>query len=409
MHHKKAMFILPCMKGGGAERVAALLANEFHHMGIETSFLLTSCTPEEVVRIDLEESVPLNLLSEIPIKEHWFKRLFRKMIRICSSVVCRVYEKLEKAVPAYWAYLSFWSQYRNEIQKLRSIMASDPNLCVISFLQPSIPMTVLAARGLSNRVLISERGDPCRLMKKRYGWNFIKKYYKRVDAAVFQTCDAQDTYPECISKKGTVIPNPIKVDLPKPYYGRRNRNITTFCRISAQKNLQLLLEAFALLHGEHPDYILRIIGDSLNTEGDAIKKQLDAYIAEHQLDAAVQFEPFNADIHKDIIRDAMYVNSSDYEGISNAMLEAMAIGMPVVCTDCPIGGANQTIVDGVNGLLVPVNDIQAMYKAMKRVVEEPDLASRLSINAAKLREELALSKIARKWMELLEDGADLSD
>lgn len=401
MQSKRVMFVLPCMKGGGAERVAALLANEFHKAGIETSVVLTSSTPESVIRVDLDEAVPLKCLCDVPTKENIFGFLGRRIAHICSATVCKCYEKLKKAVPASWAYLSFWSQYGNEIKKLRSILRKDPELRVISFLQPSIPMTVLAARGLPNRIIISERGDPRRLMKKRYGYKFVEKFYSRADRVVFQTFDAKNAYPECISKKGVVISNPIKADLPLPYSGERNKNITTFCRISAQKNLPVLFEAFWMLNRDHPEYKLRVIGDALNEEGVQIEAQLKQFVRERGLMNTVVFEPFMTNVHEAMISDAMYVNSSDYEGISNAMLEAMAIGLPVVCTDCPIGGAKSTITDGVNGLLVPIGDSERLYQAMKRLVENPDFAESLSKNATTLREELKLNRIAQEWLELL--------
>ena len=106
-------------------------------------------------------------------------------------------------------------------------------------------------------------------------------------------------------------------------------------------------------------------------------------------------------VHEAVIKDAMYVNSSDYEGISNAMLEAMAIGMPVVCTDCPIGGAKATINNGENGLLVPIQNPEALASAMNRMIEDNELADKLSHNASQIREELSLDKITEKWMQLL--------
>ena len=238
-------------------------------------------------------------------------------------------------------------------------------------------------------------------MKKRYGRKFIEKYYTRADAAVFQTYDAKDVYPEAIADKGTVIFNPLKPDLPEPYHGERNKNITTFCRISNQKNLPLLVEAFEKVHQEYPDYILRIIGDAPNDEGKQVLRTINKMIADYGIQDSVLIEPFNANVHEAIIRDTIYVNSSDYEGISNAMLEAMAIGMPVVCTDCPIGGAKATITDGVNGLLVPIQDADALYLGMKRIIEDNTMSKALSENASKLREDLSLETIAHKWMDLL--------
>lgn len=392
------MMVMPVMKGGGAERVAALLMNEFHRCGYDVKFLLTSSASEEVINRDLDEHIPLILLQEQLSDKKDYKM---KATRIYSSLFSKIFEGFKKPVPAHFAYWSFVSQYKEEIEGLRSIMEQNPDMAVIAFLQPSIPMVLLAAKGLPNRIIISERGNPERLMKNRYGKPFIEKYYKRADRVVFQTEEAKKTYPKEIAEKGVVILNPIKSDLPEPYHGERNKTITTFCRISKQKNLPLLIEAFALFHKGFPDYSLKIIGDAINEEGIAVQQALKNEIQQLGLEDYVKIYPFRADVHKDVIRDAIYVNSSDYEGISNAMLEAMAIGMPVVCTDCPIGGAHAAIEDGVNGMLVPVQDAEAMYTAMRSIIEDDEFASKLSRNAADIRNTLSLENIASQWMELL--------
>ena len=393
--------VMPVMKGGGAERVASLLMNEFHRCGHEVQFLLTSSSYEEVVRTDLIEEIPLVLLQEQLKKESKMVNVLIKGLRVSSSVFCRVFETFKKPVPAYFAYLSFVSQYGKEIKQLRQILKENPNLTVIAFLQPSIPMVVLAARGLPNRIIISERGNPERLMKKRYGKNFIRKYYDRVHTAVFQTEEAMKSYPTSVGKKGVVISNPIKSDLPEPFMGERNKNITTFCRVSLQKNLPMMISAFAMLNKEYPEYKLRIIGDALNEEGIKVQESIEKQIKELRLENSVELLPFSSNVHEEILEDFMYVNSSDYEGISNAMLEAMAIGLPVVCTDCPIGGAHVTIQNEENGMLVPVRDDTAMYTAMKKIVTNRELAERLAFNAVKIRETLSLSNIVKQWMNLL--------
>lgn len=392
------MMVMPVMKGGGAERVAALLMNEFHKSGCQVEFLLTSSSEEEVIRTELDEEIPLVLLQDKIKKNSNFKT---KMLKLYSSIFCRMFEAFRRPVPSHFAYVSFVAQYENEIQTLREKMKSDPEMTVITFLQPAIPMVLLAARGLPNKIIFSERGNPERLMKHRYGKKFIEKYYTRADVAVFQTEDAKKQYPICIQEKGIIIPNLVKADLPQSYHGKKNKNITTFCRISLQKNLPMLVEAFAKLYQEYSEYKLRIIGDTLNKEGEEVKKSLVQQIRKDGLEEVVEFLPFSKNVHEKIIRDAMYVNSSDYEGISNAMLEAMAIGMPVVCTDCPVGGARSVIKDKENGLLVGVNDVEGMYLAMKEIIENTKLAEKLSTNASKLREQLSIQNIAKRWMDLI--------
>ena len=394
---------MPHMVGGGAERVAAQIMNKLNERGYDTRFVLTTAKKNEVVRSDLNEKTELILLTEEMKAETTSQKRLHLPARAYSTVLGKIYEKQDKYVPASIGKATIEWQYHREITWLRRYLQDNPDMTVIVFLQPSIPMVLLAAQGLPNKIIISERADPNRLMKKRYGKPFIEKYYTRADVAVFQTDDAKSVYPEAVSAKGTVIPNPLKDKLPEPYHGKRNKNITTFCRISNQKNLPLLVEAFSKVYSDHPDYALRIIGDAPNDEGEQVLKTINAQIERLKLKGAVKFVPFMANVHESIIKDAMYVNSSDYEGISNAMLEAMAIGMPVVCTDCPIGGAKATITDGVNGLLVSIQDAEALTKAINCVIEEDGLAEKLSNNACKLRDKLSLDRITDQWISLLGD------
>ena len=398
---KKVLMLMPHMVGGGAERVAAQLINQMTDNGVDTKFILSADKRTNVVRSDLNDDIPLFLLREEMPKEALFGKIGNKVRTVFFSLLCKIFEMFKRPVPAVFAERFMSSQYNREILFMRGLMLAEPDLTVIAFLQPTIPIALLSGKGLPNRIIISERADPNRLMKKRYGRKFIEKHYKRADVTVFQTEESKKVYPKCISDKGVVIPNPLKLGLPEPYHGERNKSISTFCRISNQKNLPLLIDAYAMLHKEHPDYSLRIIGDAPNSEGIEVLDTIKKKVTNYNLQDSVVFGPFSANVHESIIKDAMYVNSSDYEGISNAMLESMAIGMPVICTDCPIGGARATITDGENGLLVPVQDAEALYQAILRVIEEKDLADNLSLNAIKIREELSLDRMTEKWMSLL--------
>ena len=110
---------------------------------------------------------------------------------------------------------------------------------------------------------------------------------------------------------------------------------------------------------------------------------------------------FSSDIHEKMRDAAMFVSSSDYEGISNSMLEALAMGVPTVVTDCPVGGARLMIQDGVNGVLVPVGDADAMYQGMKKVIEDADFAERIAVEAYKVRERYPIEKVSEMWIDLM--------
>ncbi len=402
MNNKKQLiFVMPVMKGGGAEKVATLLLNEFNKNGYECELVLTNSDRNEIVDRGLNSDIKLTVLREAFPKNGVFKKIFIILFRLFASLICKIPETLGKKVSSHSAYLSFKAQYYNELYALRGIFKSNPDSSILSFLQPSIPLTLLASKGLPNKVVVSERADPYRLLKKRYGYNFIKKYYQRADAVVFQTNDAKVAYPDNISVKGTVIFNPINDKLPEPYHGGREKYVTTFCRISRQKNLPVLVKAFAEFRKKFTDYRLKIIGEPQNDDDRAALDETKALADKLGITEYIDFLPFSAQVHELVIRDAMYVNSSDYEGMSNAMLEAMAIGMPVVCTDCPIGGANAVINNNENGILTQVGNAEEMCEAMKKIASDKAFADKLSKNAAEIRNNLSLENTAKKWMELL--------
>ncbi len=398
---KKILLVMPHMIGGGAERVGSLLMNAFDKRGYSTEVLLTSDRQGDVVRCDLGDETALTLLpEELPAESAGDKIKYGVLLKLWAQVFCNLFELLRRPVPADLAKASLFVQYRREIAWLRAKLKKEPETAVIAFLQPAIPIALLAARGLPNRVIFSERGNPERLMKKRYGRKFIEKYYLRADAAVFQTGAARDVYPAAVAAKGAVIPNPLKPGLPEPYAGPREDRVVTFCRISADKNLPLLVEAFARFRETHPTYTLRIFGDAAGDDGKKTERELRDLIRARGLEHAAAMLPFRPDVHNEILRDAMYVNSSDTEGMSNAMLEAMAIGLPCVCTDCPVGGARAAIRDGENGLLTPVGDADAMVRAMTRIADDPELSGRLSAEAAKMSGRLSTDAVAEQWVKL---------
>ena len=109
------------------------------------------------------------------------------------------------------------------------------------------------------------------------------------------------------------------------------------------------------------------------------------------------------DLEIEIPKGEVYAYSSDYEGMPNSLLEAMAMGMPVVATDCPCGGPRAVIEDGKNGFLIPVGDEDALADRICRLIEDKDLAKSFGIEARKIEEKASIDAIFRQWKDYLEE------
>lgn len=286
-------------------------------------------------------------------------------------------------------------RYLQEIKNTIGILKQRPDATVVSFIVASIFICGVASFFVKNRIVVSERNNPkeCpagKLQQKLRDWAFY-----HADVCVFQTEDAMRMFPKRVQNKGIIIPNPINGKLPKPYTGERRKVIVTACRLHPQKNLPMLIDAFAKLYKKYPDYKLEIYGQGKE------QKRLESQIKELGLKGAVSLPGFAENIHQKMYDAMIYVSSSNYEGISNSMLEALGMGIPTVVTDCPAGGARMVIQNGINGLLVPIGDTNALYRAMKKIIENKNFMEKISKEAAKIVNEYPLEKISQRWIEVM--------
>ena len=281
------------------------------------------------------------------------------------------------------------------IFKIRKILKRNKESTIIAFEYFVNMQTIIANLFLKNKLIISERADPNITGNGKIIRRLRNFLYKYTDILVCQTDEAKEYFPKKVQEKTVVIPNPIMPNLPKRYEGERRKEIVTFCRIVKQKNLPMMIEAFEKLLYDYPDYKLLIYGDGPE------KEHIREIIKQKKLQEKIELKEFVQNIHELVVDCCMFVISSDYEGISNSMLEAMGMGLPTIATDCPCGGARMMIKNNENGILIPVGDTISLYKAMKQVIDNPDFAERLSKNATKINDRLEQNKICKKWIDLI--------
>lgn len=277
---------------------------------------------------------------------------------------------------------------------LRRKLIDDEISTLIAFgWQPSIH-AVIAVRGLSIKLIVSERNNPFSEPSNLI-WRSLRNWaYKKADYLVCQTEDAREYFSKRASR---VILNPLKSNLPNCCLDEeRTKTIINFCRLHKQKNLPMLINGFKIFSETFPDYKLIIYG-----EGE-LRDELIKMIDLHGLKDTAYILPFESNIHERIKNAGIFVSSSDYEGLSNSMLEAMALGIPSVVTDCPVYGARMVIENGVNGLLIPMNDPKTLAEVLIKLASDDELRLCIGKEGSLIRDKLSINSIGNQWIDIIE-------
>lgn len=344
----KIIFVIPNMTGGGTERVISLLANEYVSRGIDVDIMMFA---GEQSAYPLEPQVKIFCVSK---QSHG-----NPLIQL------------------------------SRLWNMRKYFRKNKGSYIFSFSVMGTVFSAVAGYGLSCPMFVSERNDPRR---GRQGWMRDFAYKRAVKIAV-QTKECIEYFPEFLQKKIVVIPNPVDLSLPEPVYAPRSKTVVFVGRLHKQKNPGLLIVAFSEFVQEFPEYELHIFGQG-ELEEELKRKVISLGIADK-----VVWHGFCKDVRARIVDAGMYVLSSDFEGISNSMLEAMAMGIPVIATDCPIGGSAAYIENEVNGILIPVGERDKLIEAMKKLATDKEFAQQISHNGAKVREKYPISVIADRMLE----------
>lgn len=291
------------------------------------------------------------------------------------------------------------TRFIKRVKALRDIIKEEEPDLVLSFCSKENVRCSLSMRGLSIPLLVSVRSNPIEHYSSRL---LTKTIAGRADGWVFQSKDAQSYFGEKVSVKSRIITNPID----KKYFDVKADNcaekdeirIVTAGRISKPKNQVHLVNSFISIANKYPHAHLYIYGkDDKDGSSDAILKILqgsDCADRIHLMGACSNW----AD---EIINSDIFVMTSVFEGMPNALMEAMVVGLPCISTDCPCGGPASLIEDGVNGRLVPMYEIKPLADAMEELINDRQKRIDFGREALKIRESVETGMVYRQWKDYM--------
>ena len=361
---QKIAFHLNSLQQGGAERVVSNLANRFAKEGYEGVIATEWYGTDEFALDQKVRRVHVGLT-----KEDEDRSRISKMLR--------------------------------RIWYLRRFMKKEKPDVVVAFTRGVLYRALAAGIGTGIPVVISVRTDPVGHYDKKADKLRIPLLFPHAAGCVFQTEGAKAFFAPYLQENSRIILNPLNpkyVGVPEPAV--RTKNVVQSGRLVDFKNQPMLIRAFLKVHEKHPDYTLKIYGPDSK---DGTKEILESIIHENHAEDFVKLMGGSNTLEKDLADAALYAFSSDWEGLPNALMEAMALGLPVVSTDCPCGGPKTLIEDGVNGLLVPIMDEKAMTDGILRLIEDRELAERLGREARKISERANEDAVFEQWQTYLQE------
>lgn len=362
------LFVLYSLRGGGAERVTSILANHWASEGHEITLVTFTGTTDDFYELDPEiRRIRINLTS------------------LSTGPIAAIGFNLER------------------ILALRKLLLTEQPDVAISMMSTANVLLAIASLGLRRLIKLgSERIHPPELPLGRT-WSFLRWFsYGFLDAIVAQTkLSAVWIRSHTLSRRVVVIENPLS-----PFFSNRpplvspaelvmphERLLLAVGRLDYQKGFDLLLEAFSTIAAAHPSWKLVILGEGKD------RHLLECMRLKAGLEHRVALPGWAGNISEWYHRANLFVLSSRFEGFPNVLAEAMAAGLPVVSTNCPTGPGD-LVIDGVSGLLVPVNDPVGLAQVLDTLMADDMARQALATEARRLSARLELGSIATNWERL---------
>lgn len=356
---KKIILYIDYMQRGGAQRVMNNLANYFVSQKIDTI-----------------------LINDFEIEDK------TKEYKVCQDVK-RYYLDKKNSNRVKKNFL--------RVNRLRKIIKHEKPDIVISFLGPPNFRMLVSTIGIRVKKIVSVRNDPY----KEYGKG-IKKLitngiFLLANGCIFQTEEAAMYFSQAIRNKSCVIYNPVDKRFYMEKYIGDNKEIIMVGRLHHQKRPELLLEAFAKISNKFTDYYISYYGTGY------LQAYLQSLIKELKIENRVFFRGQTDEIEAKLSHAKVFVLASDYEGMPNALMEAMAVGVPCISTDCPCGGPKEIIRNSKQGILITCGNVDELAFALEKILGNQTLQKTLSFNAKERAEEFYPDIIFGQWYEYLKN------
>lgn len=363
----KLLFFISSLQCGGAERVCITLCNHWAARGWD------------VTLATFDDGSEPPFFQPSPGVRHVTLGLQRRSTGLVHSV----------------------ANNARRIAKLRTFVRAERPERILSFIDATNVLAILAAAGTGIPVVVAERVDPARHEISR-AWKVLRRLvYSKAFAIAVQTRSIAAYFPSSWRNRIAVIPNPVPDvtgSTAPTRLERTRRTIVGMGRLERQKGFDLLIRAFGSVAAKRPDWDLLILGEGSEREA------LAAEISRLALSDRVAMPGREPEALGALRRADLFVLSSRYEGFPNALLEAMACGLPVIAFDCPSGPAD-IIKDGVDGVLVPAEDTRALAQAIEDLTGDEERRRRLGARATRVATRFSVERIAVRWERVLREGA----
>lgn len=345
------------MRSGGAEKIISILANHYS--------------------IDLGWSVEIAMLLGNEVNKDLYKLAPNiKIVDLSHNLDSK----------SYFSNAIYW------LISIRRYISKTKPSCIVSFIGRINALVLTATLGLNIPVLVSERNDPRHDGRGIFMLWYCNLIYRRAKAIVHQTMYEESCFSDNLKSHSYIIPNPANItgDVVSNY---RPHTIATAGRLEPQKNHLMLLQAVSLLVSEFPDIRCEIFGDG------SLKDSLDGTIKKMGLEGNIVLMGHKSGVTNFIAKSQIFVMTSNFEGLSNSLIEALILGKVCISTKYP--GADEIIDNNKNGLLVPMNDSEDLASKIREVFLDHNLNNRLSLEAKLSSSKYEQNNVLKQWDELI--------